>query len=238
MSDLHMIELWPQEAQLLHFLQGQGMNDTGDEDLGYGMHAWLKAAFGALAPKPFRILSKPGRPLRLLAYAPYDRDALCQRLAEFADPAVHAVCLPETIASRKMPDRWMAGRRLGFEVLCCPVVRKEGMEKDVFLSRADRLGPDAALSRSEIYCQWLERRMEEAVTFIDLRLQRFRLVKQCRQKSVARGERRKHVLVRPQVMFTGEFLIQNEAALSRLLVCGIGRHRAFGYGMLLLRPTS
>ena len=66
MSGLHMIELWPQEAQLLHFLQGQGMNDTGDEDLGYGMHAWLKAAFGAFAPKPFRILSKHGRPLRLL----------------------------------------------------------------------------------------------------------------------------------------------------------------------------
>ena len=49
MSSLHMIELWPQEAQLFHFLQGQGMNDAGDEDLGYGMHAWLtgNAPWGA-----------------------------------------------------------------------------------------------------------------------------------------------------------------------------------------------
>ena len=42
-----MVEIRPDLGALLRFLHGQGL-DIGDhdEDLGYGVHAWLAAAFG------------------------------------------------------------------------------------------------------------------------------------------------------------------------------------------------
>ena len=47
MSGLYMVEIRPDLGALLRFLHGQGL-DIGDhdEDLGYGVHAWLAAAFG------------------------------------------------------------------------------------------------------------------------------------------------------------------------------------------------
>jgi CRISPR system Cascade subunit CasE len=44
-------------------------------------------------------------------------------------------------------------------------------------------------------------------------------------------------LDRPQALVKGVLNIADSDAFNRLLARGIGRHRAFGYGMLLLRPV-
>jgi CRISPR system Cascade subunit CasE len=40
----------------------------------------------------------------------------------------------------------------------------------------------------------------------------------------------------PDAVFTGTLVVARPAEFMGLLARGIGRHRAFGYGMLLLRP--
>jgi len=40
----------------------------------------------------------------------------------------------------------------------------------------------------------------------------------------------------PDVTFTGTLEVTDSAAFSALLARGLGRHRAFGFGMLLLAP--
>ena len=41
----------------------------------------------------------------------------------------------------------------------------------------------------------------------------------------------------PDVVMRGVLTVTDPDAFSNLLAHGIGRHRAYGYGMLLLRPA-
>lgn len=238
-----MVELRIDLAFLLRFLQGQGLDvRDGDEDLGYGVHAWLAAAFGPLAPKPWRLLMDRHRPPRVLGYSRCDAEQLQQRLREFAEPAVGAVCpdLDTMITGKVMPS-WRTGRRLAFEVLCCPVGRKSesGVEKDLFLIRADT-ALEGSLTRDEVYGEWARERLERAgaATVRSVHLEGFRLVRQTRQLHERTGGRERRHIVRPQALLRGELTVGDPDAFTHLLVRGIGRHRAFGYGMVLLRPPS
>lgn len=212
---------------------------AADDDLGYGIHAWLAAAFGDMAPRPWRLFHGRGRPPRVLGYARHDATELRKRIQEFADPSVSAVCPRDGIASRLMPN-WREGWRLAFEVQACPVGRKSGsgLEKDIFLIRADHeYGP---LDRETVYCQWIRGQLErdEALTVGTVRVAGFRMVRVTRQSQGAPGERKGKSLIRPQVLFRGDLTIRNPDAFNTVLARGVGRHRAFGYGMILLRPAS
>jgi CRISPR system Cascade subunit CasE len=50
-------------------------------------------------------------------------------------------------------------------------------------------------------------------------------------------EARRSVIGRRDVTFEGELQVADAAAFAALLARGVGRHRAFGFGMLLLRPS-
>ena len=234
-ADLFMIELLLDAEALVRFLQGRGINHRQDEDLGYGCHAWLTAAFGSLAPKPFRMLmgGKSRNAARILAYGPHGMEALRRYLTEYAEPGAHAVCSPECISAKKMPVAWEAGRTLGFEVLACPVSRREGTEKDVYLRQADRGGPEAGLQREAVYGSWLAAQMQGAADPVDVRLVGFRLIRFFRNSHGSKAARG----LRPQAMLAGRLRVVESEAFARMLARGIGRHRAFGYGMLLLRPV-
>ena len=73
---MHLIELWLNPLRLVQFAQAQGHNRDGDEDLGYALHAWLRATFGAPAPSCYRSFVTKGNELRLLAYCSASADAL------------------------------------------------------------------------------------------------------------------------------------------------------------------
>jgi CRISPR system Cascade subunit CasE len=42
----------------------------------------------------------------------------------------------------------------------------------------------------------------------------------------------------PDATIHGELTVTNSEAFGRLLATGVGRHSAYGYGMLLLRPVE
>lgn len=240
-----MVEIYVELPALLRFMerQGYGIPREGDE-IGHGIHAWLKAAFGELSPRPWRLLADGIRPTRILGYSLHTAEELLTHLQEFGDPSTAAVCPEpaESIAGKPMPI-WGAGRRLGFEVLLCPVGRKSrsGLEKDVFLLKADAAG-DETLDRQSVYCDWLRERLEMrgGADLDHVHMAGFRLARHVRlkQRSPDAPRRQQRRLTRPHVLFRGRLTVESPAAFNELLAKGVGRHKAYGYGMILLRPAS
>jgi CRISPR system Cascade subunit CasE len=225
-----MLELRIDPEALISFAQNQGINRNRDEDLGYAMHAWTKALFQELAPKPFRLLQ--GRALRFLAYSQHASGVLRDQAQTFANPlALGVTRIDDLQYAKQMPEQWKAGRRLGFEVLFCPTSRKDGHEKDLYRHYLERQPQGTETdSREKVYSDWLVSQFAGAARLETVRMEHFRFVSQYR-----RGIKVK--LQRPQVSVRGVLQIEDSDRFSDLLARGIGRHRAFGYGMLLLRPA-
>lgn len=239
---LNMLQFDLAPSPLLGFLRGQGLSHHLGDDLGYGVHAWLVATFGQLAPRPFRLqLDANGMgTLRLLAYSNQGKEALLAAAKSNARADARQVCdLDADLRAARLPETWAPGREFGFEVLVCPVTRKSrsGVEKDVFLQRADHADPTTALDRWQVYADWLGERLAGAAILRNVETRGFQLVGQTRAtQRQGHGPRTRHILRRPEALIAGRLQVADGTSFERLLARGVGRHRAFGYGMLLLRP--
>lgn len=230
MSGLHLLRIPVRAPRLLRFAAEHGISHE-DESLGYTLHAWFAAVFGDHAPKPFRYFERRSE---VLAYATADAATLIAQAQSFASPQAWAALDTEGMASKPMPTTWRDGQRLHLEVLTCPVARKDGQEKDVYLRALDRLG-EAAPARGEVYRDWFARQWADAVTFEQVELAG--MTARSRQLRRARnGHNRLVVVERPQALFAADVVVRDGAAFAGLLARGIGRHRSFGFGMVLLSP--
>jgi CRISPR system Cascade subunit CasE len=234
MSDLHLIRLLINSPQLMRFAAAQDLLRHDDEGHGYTLHAWLAAVFGPLAPKPFRWNDTRGE---VLGYCRQPASVLAEHAAAFAAPQDWEVLRPDSLASKPMPGTWRAGQRLRVEVLACPVSRHDNGEKDIFLRAIDRLG-DAVPARADVYREWLVRQCGTALAFEHLELAGHSRVRLLRRRRSSQGGRTSHVVERPQALFHGLAAVADGDAFGEFLARGVGRHRAFGYGMLLLKPAS
>lgn len=230
MSGLYLVRIPVHAPRLLRFAVANGITQE-DETLGYTLHAWFAALFGPQAPKPFRYMERHNE---VLAYANTDAATLLAQARSFAHPSAWAALDAEGMASKPMPETWSAGRRLRLEVLTCPVARKDDEEKDVYLRALDRLGEDAP-SRGEVYREWLARQWGQAVHLERLDLMgmsaRSRLLRRARN-----GTNRLRIVERPQALFAADAVIRDGEKFGEMLARGVGRHRAFGFGMILLAP--
>ncbi len=238
---MFMIDLPLDAARLMRFAYRQGHGLATGEDFGYAAHAWLAATLGDLAPKPFRLMENR-HGLRMLGYTQQPIEALIEHARTFAVPDAANVCDWSAAAGKGMPDTWQTERRLGFELRACPVSRAE-RERDVFLvavSRAEEAGIEVP-SRPQVYAEWLTNQLSKdgaakiVGNTIDLiGFQRMRSQRIARTAS----EAKRQIVERPDALFSGEITIGNSDAFARLMSRGVGRHRAFGFGMLLLRPPK
>ena len=222
-------------------------------DVGYALHCLLVESFGSdLAPKPFRaMISRPTpsqqRNGTFYGYAQCDAAALRAAAAMYADPLQSKILPAPCIESKLMPTTWQPGQRLGFEVLIRPVarpkerrlstrdgIRHPGAETDVWQWEASRHPQrKMARSREDVYIEWLAAQLarrggaelDKSVT----RLQSFQWVRTVRK-------RRSHATEGPHAVLQGTLAVTDVDAFTHLIAHGIGRHRAYGYGMLLLRP--
>jgi CRISPR system Cascade subunit CasE len=213
-------------------------------DLGYALHALLHAAFGEHAPQPFRYLDAEQG---LLAYTGLDATRLAQ-LAALADPDVAAALgLGQTYQHggmnvRAFPTQWAVGHTLGFEVRVRPIIRegKTGRERDAFLDAAEK-AQGGALDRSEVYVQWLRDLLarQGGAELVDARLTRYQQLGVTRksQKGSTDDVRHSRLVSGPDAVLAGQLRVSNSHAFSQLLASGLGRHRAFGFGLLMLRPA-
>ncbi len=221
----------------------RGMISRNAFDPGFAMHCLLTESFGRdLAPKPFRVIIPRDRnrdPGTFYAYSTSPAEDLRDTAQTFACPLQSKILPPSSIDGKTMPDTWRTGQRLGFEVLIRPVVRcgrgsdRPGKERDAFQAEAER-HPKGEMprNREDVYVDWLSdkfarrgARLEEA------RLRSFQRVRVVRKLH-------KHASEGPDAVMQGTLEVTDPAEFAKLVADGVGRHRAYGYGMLLLRPAS
>ncbi|MFD2114088.1 type I-E CRISPR-associated protein Cas6/Cse3/CasE [Thiorhodococcus fuscus] len=234
---LHLLHCAPDpEALAIWATRHRLLSPDGDD--GYALHALLAAAFGEQSPKPFRYL---GARQGLLAYSDQAPAALRDNAA-LATPDVAQALGLDSLAVRPFPTSWTSGQALSFEVRVRPVLRaKDGRERDVFL-HAVEAEPTAeeTLIRETVYAEWLRKQFAEqdAAQLLQVGMDAFRLSRVIRRAGPDEtGKRKTHAPSGPDAVFKGQLRISDSDAFTRLLTRGIGRHRAFGFGMLLLKPA-
>ena len=93
--------------------------------------------------------------------------------------------------------------------------------------------------KEEVYKQWLRRRFVDAAELQDMVItgSRTAFLTTRSQKdhtgAPVRSKRRSY----PETTFTGNLCVTHPEAFERLLRRGVGRHCAFGFGMLLLKTV-
>ncbi len=199
-------------------------------DDGYRVHAYLQEVFDGAAPTPFRVLEAQGRALDVLAYGSQSLSA-----GNGVD-----------VAMKAMPNDFQTGSLFRFSLVACPVVRmasagphhKKGAEIDVFLRDCWKSGAQESLNRSEVYSSWLGQRFESqgGAELLSSQVTGYRRTRLLR-KTQAR-DRRSHQADKPAVDFEGTIRVRDSSLFSSLLARGIGRHRAFGFGMLLIKRSG
>lgn len=226
--------------------QRRGHHTAFDE--GRALHHLITEALGPGEFKAFRLLVASRKTVgNLYAYSLSDAETLRSSTDIHALPEHLKVLRPEQIESKPMPSNWRTGQQLGFDVRMRPVRRlrkeiksslgkfREGAEVDAFLVHALRQAPDntnaEAGDRESIYLDWLAKQLSPAATLIreHSRLARFRRIRIARTSHAPEG---------PDATIHGDLVVADPSKFSALLARGVGRHRAYGYGMLLLRPPN
>lgn len=244
MTELHLMHCEPDPHRLAAWAARHRLTGS-DGDYGYALHALLNEAFGADAPKPF-CYQGPHR--GLLAYTHLTPQAL-QAAATLAPPQIAAALGlttedgRPTVVARPFPTTWARGHRLAFDVRIRPVRRTtEGKEVDAFLRAiawAEQTQPTQAVpTREQVYLSWLAEQFTktDAARVVQAGMTNFRLTGVCRQTQG--DDRRRTNVSGPEATLSGVLEVVSPQAFAALIARGIGRHRAFGFGMLLLKPAG
>lgn len=212
----------------------------------HAIHCLLVESFGETAPKPFKLnMREQAQTGTLYGYTQYDAQDLRDAAQTWADPLQMQIIPGDNIDSKVMPQEWTQGRTLGFETRIRPItrVRKNGAggnrregEYDVFILKAGETptGRREMDARESVYTEWLAQTLKrtEGATLVprSARMTGYRDQREIRGK----GNR---MVKGPDVLMQGLMVIQDPEKFHQTLTRGIGRHRAYGYGMLLLRPA-
>lgn len=206
----------------LHLLQLRFRPDNlfrRGEDEGYSIHRRLSELFGTEHPKPFRLTQCNRHFAEVLAYSDKSSEAWRDSFWLTATPIAEKSLL--SFESKEIPTI-PQGTRLGFEVLVCPIRQSNGSQRDALFCAGE------GVDREQAYCDWLR---EKVPSILSCSLKSYELKTTTRQTS----DRRMQRFTMPSALMEG---VLEAHTLPELLSHGIGRHRSFGYGMVLLRPAS
>ncbi len=188
-----------------------------------------------------------GNLAHLYAYTRTDAADLVATARAVALPTCIEVLDVDRMRSLPRPaTSWYEGQRLGFDVKLRPINRQRTdaqdktrhKEVDAFLAEAQKTHPgDVAgmattqRSREAVYLDWFAARLAPAAIIdpVTTRLAKFQRVKVVRRNTLTEG---------PEAILHGTLTITDPHAFADALARGIGRHKAYGYGMLLLRPPK
>ncbi len=243
---LTLLRLQPDLQALLRWAAATRQSALRD-DAGYLLHGAMQAALGDLSPQPFVLRRRAGA-AELLGYTQADPGALrrAQQLPP-ADAQAAAALGLDGLSMHALPADWRAGERLSFEVRVAPVVRsrnaRPGAVAEVDAAWHPSYAQDHPGDRVAAYGRWLARELArgEAARLNDWQMHTFVLARIARRGQRADGDERSRGLAHgllPDLTARGELVVQQPAAFTALLARGLGRHRAFGYGCLLLAPAG
>lgn len=158
------------------------------------------------------------------------------------------------LEASEMPPNWRSGRRLSFEIRLRPVVRSRRFARKphgeidaaqwaVQAAQADGIETP---SHEDAYLNWAAVALtrSDALVLHDMRLKarrrtRLLLRTQPVKSAAADASRRVAKTVEgPDIIVAGRLEVRDGEAFARLLTAGVGRHKAFGFGCLLVGPPG
>lgn len=234
------LQIMRAEVRLDDFQRWMGARRLNDVD--HAAHCLLTECFGEQAPRPFRLIMPRSDSTGVLyGYGTADADALREQAAAYADALQARIVPVDTIHTKAMPLTWRVGRRLGFETRIRPIVRRStrggaaGGERDAFQVEAAQHSPGGMQrSREAVYSDWLSREMDRrGGASLEIGAAKLVLFRRTRSAYHPGGRSSEG----PDAIMRGSLTITDGDAFGDLLARGVGRHRAYGYGMLLLRPV-
>ena len=211
-------------------------------DPDYILHSLLAELVGPGHLQPF-VADPRARGNAVLAYSGLNEDGLREQAHTVAPPEVFNLVDWETSQGKRLPTTWPVGKQVGFRARVSPVVRgpkghgsngaeikKKRPEVDAYLARCWQ--QEEAPDREAVYREWLGRELarDGAAEPIEMHMTGFRLKRALRRD----GARKAGAITRPDALFKGTLRIADPEAFHALLRRGLGRHRGFGFGMLLL----
>lgn len=189
------------------------------DDPGYAAHILFVDRYGERRPPVFRLLQNG----RILAYSEHDGTVYRTMPGEIF----------QYVQGRPVPS-FPKGTRARFDLLVVPSKRLNGtkQEIDAFV-HAVRTAEN--IDREDVYRIWLIDRIAGFAQPERIELFDFRLVSAYRSPH-KNGS--KHWITLPRAVMRGIIRINDPNRLRERMLNGIGRHRRFGYGMLVLQPLS
>ncbi|EFL50711.1 CRISPR-associated protein CT1974 [Solidesulfovibrio fructosivorans JJ]] len=234
---LYMMQLEIVPRRLIEWSHQTGITAV---DRGYLVHSAMRIVFGDSAPQPFALFGNADNPfLKVLGYGPTGIEAL-RAAVSLAEPVLVEAFPVERMLGKTMPALFATGSRFAFQVECCPITRnsRDGKirEKDAFLAACDA-APEGGVERASVYSGWVgaEVARDGAAELLECSMKGFRMFTPVRRKG--KGNMARSIGQRPRARLDGVLRVGDPGAFAALLARGLGRHRAFGLGMLLLRPV-
>lgn len=239
---LTLLRLQPDLPRLAHWARANGLRDAAD-DPGYALHAATRAALGALAPKPFALRQRAGQ-AELVGYTAAHPDELARAAAlDSHDPDAAAALRLQDLVAKPMPQDWRSGERFSFEVRVAPVVRSRAQAAGTYVEVDAAHHPGHAPSpgdRDAAYAAWLRAQLGRggAAEWLGHETVCFHLTDMVRRTQAGASPRQGRRGRLPDLTVRGSLRVGDGTAFAALLARGLGRHRAFGFGCLLLAPPG
>lgn len=236
------------------------MRESAIEDADAAAHRLLAESFGPEgSPRPFRIMEhRRNRMLPLYGYCRTSPETLRQTALACQDPLQAKALDPVSIEGKEMPAGWRKGQTFRFELRARPVVRtrkdpgRSGEPARTILKRGlarpgaeydahrwevikSRLEGRAAKPPETVYAGWLKLMLDKTGA-ASLNGDQVKLLS-LKSNNVRRrpgGPATPGV----DVVMGGAITVEQPETFNDLLVKGVGRHIAYGHGMLLLKPPD
>ena len=225
------------EISIRDLMRWIGVRRLTDPD--HAMHCLLVETFGREdSPGPFRaILPRNASVGTLHAYSTAPLSRLLDNQELYADPLQTRILARDMFSDKTMPESlWTEGRKMGFDVRVRPTRQVSWPEKGVNArSQRDAYAnymanyPGASVSRERIYAGWLAERFQRGGAMLEMdsvRLASFRQSRMHRQR------------LGPDAVMRGNITVTDATKFRRLVLDGVGRHKTYGYGMILPRPAT
>lgn len=229
-------------AALRFYRRIWGPQSDGLADERFLIKMLMTEIFPGVSPRPWRVQSFDGSgETMVLGYTIADQDRL-RELAEMAMPELVRAVPAESIYARPM-RRFRPGERLQAHLTFCPTVRpnlEDGSRPEIDAwvwearhAAAEKRDPRL---REAVYSALAVRRLERAAAVRRVAVTAWRLAR------LARKNREGEIGALPDLLpladVVAEIEVSDPVALDALVSGGIGRAKAYGCGMLLLRPAA
>ena len=222
---IHLFETRIAPDLLTEWQKDKGLSPlTEARDLTY--HRILTETWGDLVPRVFRVMPND----TLYGYSRVCAEELQAVANENATPLEYAALGVARIRSKPMPESWNKDRLFNFSIKVVPTMRQRDLQnRSHELDWYQYQGRSSFTDRETAYHKWLKQRVahHDAMELLEVQITDF-------YKHLTIWKARQRPISKPVACLQGVLKVNDSARFNELLMQGVGRHKAYGYGMFLL----